>query len=151
MIPGSIILLKSMPLTPNGKIDRNSLPAPEEVEEQEHIAPRNAVEEVLVGIWEEVLRRDRVGVNENFFDLGGHSLLATQVILRVRETFQVDVPLRALFDGPSIAAFAEQILLEDGSKPQIERMAELLVSLSECSEEELEERLSRLEASGAAV
>src|SRR5207248_1531519 len=110
MLPSAIVSLKGMPLTANGKVDRQALPAPEELaEEQEHVGPRNAVEEVLAGIWEEVLGRDEVSVTDGFFELGGHSLLATQVISRVREAFEVEVPLRAIFEAPSVAALAGRI------------------------------------------
>jgi hypothetical protein len=88
---------------------------------------------------------------DNFFELGGHSLLATQVISRVRETFAVEVPLRALFDAPSIASFAELMLLDPATRPQIESMAEVLVSLSSLSDEELDERLKLAEANGEAA
>ena len=112
------------------------------------MAPRNAVETILAEIWEELLRRESVSVTDNFFEIGGHSLLGTQVISRVRETFQVDVPLRALFESPSIAAFGEQILLDPQNRPLIERMAEMLVSLNGLSEEELDAGLCDLAANG---
>jgi amino acid adenylation domain-containing protein len=152
MVPSSIVLLSRLPLTGNGKLDREGLPAPEDVEEQAgYVGARNAVEAVLAGIWEELLHRDEIGVDQNFFELGGHSLLATQVISRVRETFQVEVPLRALFDAPTIASFAELMLLDPEARIRIESMAEMLVSLSGLSEEELERRLSNLETNGADV
>src|SRR4029077_16159516 len=136
-----------MPLTPNGKIDRTALPAPEEAGSGlEIVGPRTPIEEMLFEIWAELLRRDGFGVCQNFFELGGHSLLATQVISRVRETFEIDIPLRAVFEAPSVATLAEVMLGDPETRPQVERMAELLVSLSQLSEEELEERLSKFEA-----
>src|SRR5204862_235081 len=90
--------------------DRRALPPPEELaEKQQHVGPRNAVEEVLAGIYEEVLNRGPVSVTDSFFDLGGHSLLATQVISRVREAFEVDVPLRAVFEAPAVEALAGRV------------------------------------------
>jgi hypothetical protein len=92
-----------------------------------------------------------VSIDDSFFDLGGHSLLATQVVSRVRETFSVDVPLRALFDAPSVQGFAEKMLTDEEARPRIESMAQMLVELSGLSEEELEERLNSVVAEGDAV
>ena len=109
MVPAAIILLPRMPLTANGKIDRQSLPEPEKAAARQYVAPRTSTEEVVCNIWAEVLRRDRVSTEDNFFDLGGHSLLATQVISRIRRALSVDLPLRTLFETPTVAAIAEQI------------------------------------------
>ncbi len=106
MVPGAFMLMDEFPLTPNGKLDRRALPSPEQAEGGPYVAPRTPEEEVLAGIWAEVLRRDRVGVEENFFELGGHSLLATRVVSRVRKAFGVDVPLKAFFEDPTVAAGA---------------------------------------------
>ncbi|HZF07641.1 MAG TPA: amino acid adenylation domain-containing protein, partial [Thermoanaerobaculia bacterium] len=107
MLPSVFILLEALPLTPNGKLDRAALPAPGQGgREDGYVAPRDPVEGVLAGIWEEVLGRERVSVEEDFFALGGHSLLATQVMSRVRGAFQVELPLRQLFEGPTIAQLA---------------------------------------------
>ncbi|WP_218080278.1 non-ribosomal peptide synthetase [Anthocerotibacter panamensis] len=107
MVPGAFVFLEAMPLTPNGKVDRRALPAPAYAGDMaEDGAPRTPVEELLVRLWAQVLGLPQVGIHDNFFALGGHSLLATQVIARVRETFGVEVPLRGLFEAPTIAAFA---------------------------------------------
>ncbi|HEY0375499.1 MAG TPA: amino acid adenylation domain-containing protein, partial [Pyrinomonadaceae bacterium] len=107
MIPSAFVLLDELPLTPNGKVDRAALPAPERVETQtEFLAPRTPVEEILVNLYSEVLHVERVSVEDNFFELGGHSLLATQLVSRVREVFRLEVPLRALFDYPTVAELA---------------------------------------------
>jgi len=105
MVPGQFVELAELPLNANGKVDRKALP---EVERQadggeEYVAPRTPVEEVLAGIWSEVLGVERVGVYDNFFELGGHSLLATQVISRIHNAFQIELPVRAIFEFPTIA------------------------------------------------
>ncbi len=109
MIPTAFVVLDSLPLTPNGKIDRKALPASDRQGEEAHIAPETAIEQQLTEIWAQVLGLAQVGVEENFFDLGGHSLLATQLISRIRHTFQVEFPLRSLFESPTPREFAARI------------------------------------------
>ncbi|HEX2077792.1 MAG TPA: amino acid adenylation domain-containing protein, partial [Longimicrobium sp.] len=109
MVPGIFVALDALPLTPNGKVDRRALPAPEQAPEERCVAPRTPVEEVLAGVWSEVLRVERVGVTENFFQLGGHSLLATRVVSRVRQLFDVEMPLRAVFEAPTVVELAEAV------------------------------------------
>jgi amino acid adenylation domain-containing protein len=112
MVPDRFVFLKTLPLTPSGKVNRKALPAPDTTRrdaEADFVPPSNPVEEVLAGIWVEVLGIESVGVHDNFLELGGHSLLATQVISRVRQAFQVELPLRSLFDAPTVAELAKRI------------------------------------------
>ena len=106
MVPSAFITLDRLPRLPNGKVDRKALPAPDPslaAAAREYVAPRNEVEARLADIWAEVLGAARVGVTDNFFDLGGHSLLAMQVASRVREAFGVELPLREIFERPTVA------------------------------------------------
>jgi acyl carrier protein len=112
MIPSAFVPLEQLPLTPSGKIDRRALPAPDGTRlelGETFVEPRSATEQQLAALWCNVLKLERVGIYDNFFALGGHSLLATQLIARVRDSFQVDLPLRRLFASPTIAGVAEMI------------------------------------------
>jgi len=130
MVPAAFVTLRELPLTANGKVDRRALPAPESrlLAQRSYVAPRSSVEEMVAGIWSEVLHLERVSIHDNFFDLGGHSLLATQVISRVRQRFQVELPLRTMFEVPTVAQSAQSIAqaLEAGaglSAPPIGRVS----------------------------
>ena len=111
MLPSALLLLDSFPLTPNGKVDRKALPAPDCTRdtEQPYVAPRTAAERAIAGVWSELLQVAQVGVHDNFFALGGHSLLATQVLSRIREAFHVDLALRTIFESPTVAGIAERV------------------------------------------
>jgi amino acid adenylation domain-containing protein len=112
MVPSAFVILDALPLTPNGKIDRKALPAPDQNRsefEQSYVAPRTPVEELLAEIWAEVLKVERVGIHDNFFDLGGHSLKATQVMSRLRDAIQVDLSLRFLFESPTVEGLARMV------------------------------------------
>jgi acyl-coenzyme A synthetase/AMP-(fatty) acid ligase/acyl carrier protein len=112
MLPSAFILLDSLPLTSNGKVDRKALAALDHNRpdpEESFVAPRTGLEEILVTIWVEILKRQRIGIHDNFFDLGGHSLLATQVVSRIREALEVELPLRVLFEKPTVAGLSDHI------------------------------------------
>ncbi|MCA1992324.1 MAG: amino acid adenylation domain-containing protein [Coleofasciculus sp. S288] len=112
MVPSAFVMLDTLPLTPNCKVDRKALPAPNQMRsllEEAFVAPRNPVEAQLAEMWGQVLGVERVGVRDSFFELGGHSLLAAQLLARVRETFQVELPLLALFEAPTVAQLARTI------------------------------------------
>ncbi len=109
MLPSAFVCLPSLPLTPNGKVDRKALPAPDSSlsESDSFVAPRNPLEELLANLWAQLLSLPRVGVEDNFFELGGHSLLATQLVSRIRGTLGKEVPLRAIFQNPTVAGLAQ--------------------------------------------
>ncbi len=132
MVPAHIVVLEKFPLTPSGKIDRLALPAPENgpALDPDYVAPQGAVEKVLAGIFADVLGRQDIGATDNFFDLGGHSLLATQIASRIHEAFQIELPVRKIFEEPAVAGLARSILESSADRPRIERTAELLVELS---------------------
>jgi acyl carrier protein len=110
MIPSIFVQLEYMPLTPNGKISRRDLPEPTRGREGNYVAPRTAVEEMVCGIWSEVLKIPEVGIYDEFFDLGGHSLLGTQVVTRVQEDFGVEISLRTFFDSSTVAELSAVLI-----------------------------------------
>ena len=129
MAPSAVVLLEKLPLTSNGKVDRQKLPAPEMVAAAKpFVEPSTATEVALAAIWAEVLRKDKISADDNFFDLGGHSLLATQVISRIREQLQVEVALRAVFEQPTLTGLAKltdetKSAAPDPAQPTITRVS----------------------------
>jgi amino acid adenylation domain-containing protein len=112
MVPSAFMMMSALPLTPSGKVDRRLLPAPDQTRpeiKETFVSPRTPLEEMLAGIWAQLLKLERVGIDDNFFDLGGHSLLAIQIISRVRTTFQIALPLQSLFETPTVAGLANVI------------------------------------------
>ena len=129
MVPAHFVVLDKLPLTPNGKLNRRALPAPVTSRDslvQSFTAPRSPLEELLASIFSDLLSVERVGIDDNFFELGGHSLLATQLISRVRAAFQVELPLRTVFESPTVAALSARIEQEtagEESLPQLQRVS----------------------------
>ncbi|HVS00232.1 MAG TPA: amino acid adenylation domain-containing protein [Thermoanaerobaculia bacterium] len=110
MVPAVWVRLDALPLTATGKVNRRALPAPEDFSEEGlYVPPQGPAEEMLASLWGDVLGLEQVGAHDNFFDLGGHSLLATQVMSRLREAFGVELPLRRLFEGPTVAELAREV------------------------------------------
>jgi amino acid adenylation domain-containing protein len=124
MVPSLFIFLNALPLSPNGKVDRSKLPSPHESSRDltsVPIAPRSELEELVANIWRDVLQIENLSVHDNFFALGGHSLLAIQVVSRLQKSFNKEVPMRILFDAPTIAAFADGLenVLREGKAPSL--------------------------------
>ena len=139
MIPSAFVFLESFPLTANGKLNRAALPSPNDTRpelQRTFVAPQTASEKEIAEIWSSVLKLNEVGIHDDFFELGGHSLLATQVVARVRKAFQLDLPLRSLFESPTIAEFAGRI--EEAKDAELSK---LLTALEELSDEEAQRLL----------
>ncbi|HET9714224.1 MAG TPA: amino acid adenylation domain-containing protein, partial [Pyrinomonadaceae bacterium] len=127
----AFVFMNELPLTPNGKLDRKALPAATHIRDsnaEEHLAPRTAIEDLVIGIWSDVLKVETIVREDNFFELGGHSLLGTQVVSRIKEVFSVELPLRILFERPTVREVSEAIeaLLrgsEVATAPALERVS----------------------------
>ncbi|QLE45895.1 hypothetical protein FD723_36250 (plasmid) [Nostoc sp. C052] len=138
MIPNDFVQLSAFPLTPNGKIDRQALPLPDSQNQrnQQFLAPQTDTEQAIADIFVAVLGVEAVGITDNFFELGGHSFLATQAIAQIQDTFNIEIPLRALFEANTVADLAiivEEILLKE---------------IEELTEEEAEALVKREEGTG---
>ncbi len=139
MVPARFVVLDEFPQLPNGKIDRGALPAPDQDRSSattEYVPPATALEKVLAAIWSDVLKIERVGADDDFFDLGGHSILATQLFARMVDMLQVKVPLRSIFDARTLRGLAELILSDADDRARVERTAELVLSVLEAPDDE---------------
>ncbi|MEN3615158.1 amino acid adenylation domain-containing protein [Plantactinospora sp. ZYX-F-223] len=151
MVPASLVLLPALPLTPSGKLDRSALPPPEVVRRADLVAPRTPVESAIAGLWRTVLDTTQdIGVHDPFFSMGGHSLLATRLVMRVREAFDVDLPLSAFFEAPTIAGMAAHLVGRPERKAGVEKRAELLLMLADLSDEDVERMLGGETGAGGA-
>ncbi len=134
MMPSAFVLLRTLPVSPSGKVDRRALPAPDTIRpelERNFAAPRTAVERVIATLWQEMLGLEKIGIHDNFFDIGGHSLLATQIAVRLPELLQVTVSLETLFDAPTVATLAERLTLDPIDGPRIETTARILLEVAQ--------------------
>jgi acyl carrier protein len=138
MVPSIFVFVEALPLTPNGKVDRNALPQPDYQRhgaEDGFLAPRNPIEQVISEIWAEVLKIERIGIHDNFFDAGGHSLLAVRVLSRITQAFQSTVSLKDFFESPTVAQMAnvieEQKQTQTAMPKDLERFVTDLENISE--------------------
>ena len=141
MIPTTWVELASVPLTPSGKVDRRALPRPDAVmplSRAEYVPPRGDLEQLLAGIWAEVLRAERIGAHDSFFELGGHSLLATLAVSRIGEALAIEVPLRRMFEAPTIALLAARLRQDAGPANDLDAAARLVLELLALSDAEVE-------------
>jgi natural product biosynthesis luciferase-like monooxygenase protein len=145
MVPSAFVLLDELPLTPNGKLDRRRLPAAEPARpdmKKTFAAPATPIEQALGVIWREILGLDKVGTTDSFFDLGGHSLLATQLVSQLREVFQMEVPLRTIFEAPTIGQLARQMQTREPRPGLVEKAARIFNQLEQMTPDEVEQALA---------
>jgi amino acid adenylation domain-containing protein len=147
MVPAFFVTIDELPLNANGKIDRRQLlelaqDAQPQQSANEYVAPRTATEEVLTDLWSEVLGVERVGINDDFFTLGGHSLMATQLLSRVQKIFRVELPLRKLFETPTVLGLVDALTLAYGDANAIEDIAQMVRQLRDMSDDDLKQMMA---------
>jgi acyl carrier protein len=137
MTPQAFVLIDEMPLTQNGKVDLEALPAPTDARlgpEETYVAPRNSVEETIVDIWSQLLGVDSIGVNDNFFALGGNSILAIQLTSRLKKAFDLELQLRAIYDHQTPAALGATVVKAQAEQADVSELTRLLAELENISE-----------------
>ena len=147
MIPSDFVFSESLSLTPNGKVDQLALPAPDNAcseMEMTYAAPRSDIENRLVKFWAEILSIEQVGIHDNFFDLGGHSLSATRVVSRIFEQYQLEIPLQSMFQSPTIAEMAAQIIAHQGKRLDESQLSAILGEVESMSDAEAQRVVSEV-------
>jgi hypothetical protein len=146
MVPSAFIMLDALPLLPNGKVDRKALPAPDQGRsrsEESFAAPHTPVEEIVAGIWGQLLNVQRIGIHDDFFELGGDSILSIRTTALVRSTFHIEVPVRALFEAPTVAQYSQALVTYEKKPGQVETVAALLKQIEAMSPEEVSQALQQ--------
>jgi amino acid adenylation domain-containing protein len=139
MIPSAFVFLEKIPLHTNGKVDRNNLPIPDfstSISNKDFVAPSSQTEILVSEIWQNIIGLEKIGMNDNFFEIGGHSLLAMRLISQVADSFQIDFPLRLIFEFPTLSQFCSQLKVYETEPGVFETTAELINQLNEMSEED---------------
>ncbi|MBA3947367.1 MAG: amino acid adenylation domain-containing protein [Herpetosiphonaceae bacterium] len=147
MLPAVFVFLDALPLTSNGKVDRRALPMPSlavEPRERTFIAPRTPLEEIVAGFWSDVLGVTPVSIDDNFFELGGHSLLATQVTSRISQAFRLALPVRILFEAPTVTSLAQQMIAAEVKPGQTTKIAVILHQIKQMSSAERQQTLQHV-------
>lgn len=146
MIPSRLVSLEKIPRTPSGKVDRQALPALSSLgsaAEQPFAPPRTALEEVLAGSFAELLKREQVSIHDNFFAIGGQSLIATRLVSHLRELLKVELPLRTIFESPTVAALANRLTQDPSQRERVNKTAELLLMLAGLSDDDTDSLLTQ--------
>lgn len=146
MIPSHFVFLDALRVLPTGKVNRRALPAPDRIHpglDSAYVQPRSQTEGSVAGIWQEVLHLDEVGIHDNFFDLGGHSLAASRVISRVVQKFQLELPVKALFESPTVAEMAAIITRHQNDKAGEAELARMLSEVEAMTEAEAHKQLEK--------
>jgi acyl carrier protein len=147
MIPTEFVKMEALPMTANGKLDRKALPEPDHERPElgiPYTRPQNETEDSVVRIWEEVLNVRSIGIHDNFFDLGGHSLAATRVVSRIFQQYRLEIPLRSLFQSPTIAEMAVVIAEHQGRRLGESQLSAILDELASLSDAEAQRFVSKI-------
>ena len=152
MVPAVFVFIPALPLNSNGKVDQKRLPPPDQVRPelgQSYVAPRSATEQVVANIWADVLKLDRVGIHDNFFELGGHSLLLMQLTSRLRDTFQVELPPRIIFEADTVERLSAILIAGEPQAGLTEKIAQIVMQVETMSPEEASNNLALLTATSS--
>jgi acyl carrier protein len=148
MVPSALVLLKEMPLLPNGKVDRQVLPDQPQLNLEENlVAPETELEQIIAIIWQEVLHLDKVGIHHNFFDLGGHSLLMVQIHSKLDQSLNKDIAIVEMFQYPTISALAKHLSQQLAEKPDLQPSPDLVKTRRESQKQQRQLRQKHQEKS----
>ena len=144
MVPSAYVYMEGLPMTPSGKLDRRALPPPSQTladMEADFVAPRSPVEEVLCAIWADALGLERISVHSDFFEMGGHSLTAAQVVYKIRDILQIELPVRSLFEATTVAKLSEALIAAESKPGRAQKVAEIYRRIRNMSSAEMKEEI----------